>query len=126
MIIVGNVEGVGDGLGGIVAVAVAVAVGVGDGVTVGEGVEVGVGLGVGLHLPALPAPKIAAISAGVRARLKYSTSSMSPEKNCKGQPHPGLLFWMTAPMMTGSSSPSLFCKTPVGTRVALVSSAPSR
>src|SRR5205814_1206156 len=85
--------------GGVaVAVALAVAVGVAVAVAVGVAVAVAVGVGLGdgdvLHLPALPASAIALISPGSRARLKYSTSSITPANNWMGQPHPLKLFWM--------------------------------
>src|SRR5437773_2270017 len=89
-------------VGGAAGVAVAVAVGV------ALAVAVGVLLGDGdvLHLPALPASAIALISPGSRARLKYSTSSITPANNWMGQPHPLKLFWMIAPISTGSGSVS--------------------
>src|SRR6266404_7430841 len=54
-----------------------------------------------VHLPALPALKMPPISDCERARLMYSTSSITPEKRSTAQPHPLKLFCMMAPIVTG-------------------------
>lgn len=74
----GVLVGVAVALGVAVGVAVALGVAVGVAVAVGVEVAVAVGVGVGLHFPKLPALAMAAISPSLSARLKTSTSSMSP------------------------------------------------
>src|SRR5438874_329308 len=78
-----------------------------------------------LHLPALPASKIPWISEAERARLKYSTSSMMPEKRFTGQPQPLKEFWIIAARVTGSASPSSSLIVPVTVSTALASGTPS-